>query len=326
MFYAINSNGNRVNINDASTVEEYFCPLCKSKLVIKNGSVYAKHFAHNSHECFDNWNYDMSEWHQHKQSFFESEFCEVVVKHNGETHRADVLIDNTVIEFQHSSITADEFEKRTIFFINAGYRIAWVFDVTKQYISKSIDYLNEDNDFLFRWKKPMEIFSKCPNISDDSKNFALWITWDCGEDKDFLYKIIWTLNNNGRYNLKHFAISPYFIDMNNHVKPDDFFKSQKKYLKEAIDKLKTKHSYHIKYSGENGRKKDDYICPCRNEFGIKIFSQKGCAYCKYCYMIAEKQREDITKWAVYCCYPKQVRELINIDPEYECDRAPFYPI
>lgn len=327
MFFATDSNGNRVSITEAVSTNEYFCPVCKTKLFIKDGLINAKHFYHSKHECLDDWNYDMSEWHRHKQSFFNPDSCEVVVEYNGEMHRADVLINRTVIEFQHSSITAEEFERRTRFFIDAGYRIAWVFDVTDQFKSEAIGFLNEDRDDLYIWKHPIRIFAKCPTITDQSKSFSLWLTWDTEGNFDILNKVIWaTRDDNNEYVLKRFAVSPYLIDMNKEVDIDDFFKSQKDYLSDEIKNLKSQYSYSVKYIGEKGHERAAYICPKRNEFGLKVWSEKGCAYCRYCYMIAEKKRKDEIKWAVYCCYPNQVRELTDARLDYECCQVQFYSL
>ena len=328
MFFAIDSNGNRISVHDTEEKQEYFCPVCKSKLTIRDGSINAKHFAHIANTCLDDWNYDMSEWHHHKQSFFSPEFCEVIVSNSKETHRADVLIDKTVIEFQHSPISADEFEKRTQFFINSGYRIAWVFDVTQQFESEAISCLDENNDNKFLWKHPIKIFSKCPNISDTNKDFALWLNWDINdEDQDMLSKVIWApKDENNQYTLNRFIISPYYIEMSVDIHPDSYFKSQEDYFKEAVKELKQKHNFSIKYCGVKGRKKENYTCNKQNKFGIDLWSENGCAYCRYCYMIAEKKRPAENKWAVYCCYPDEVRELTDTHPGYECIKADIYSL
>ena len=60
----------------------------------------------------DDWKYDMSEWHRGWQSRFPENVREIVVEHRGECHRADILMGGYVIEFQHSPISAGEFERR----------------------------------------------------------------------------------------------------------------------------------------------------------------------------------------------------------------------
>jgi competence CoiA-like predicted nuclease len=63
-------------------------------------------------------NYDMTEWHKNWQKAFPIECNEVYLENNGEVHRADVLIEKrkVVIEFQHSPMSGEEFEKRNAFY------------------------------------------------------------------------------------------------------------------------------------------------------------------------------------------------------------------
>ena len=134
MFYAKDSMGNRVHIADCSNSEKYFCPSCNSPLIIKaeNSKLKRTHFAH-VQKCTDGWTYEgMSEWHSSWQELFPPECREVVVTNNGETHRADVLINGVVIEFQHSPITAEEIAMRNTFYVSCGYKAVWVFDGTTE--------------------------------------------------------------------------------------------------------------------------------------------------------------------------------------------------
>lgn len=69
-------------------------------------------------------------WHASKQSFFGTEHQEVkfsfyhdngkqIVQHN---RRADVCVDETVIEYQHSRITIEEVNSRNIdYIIHSGF-------------------------------------------------------------------------------------------------------------------------------------------------------------------------------------------------------------
>lgn len=58
----------------------YHCPICKGKVVLKNGKIKVPHFAHRDSVCMDNWNYDMSEWHRAWQKIFPEENQEIVIK------------------------------------------------------------------------------------------------------------------------------------------------------------------------------------------------------------------------------------------------------
>ena len=96
-----------------------------------------------SGECTDHWHYDMSEWHRKKQSYFPIENREVVLRHKNKIHRADILINKTVIEFQHSPITAGEFMERNSFFNSLGLRIVWVFDISVAFESNNLIYSDD---------------------------------------------------------------------------------------------------------------------------------------------------------------------------------------
>lgn len=130
MFKAKRKDGSPVWIDDAIKGEGYFCPVCDNPLIIKAvNSQIATHFAHKKWaHCPDIWECDTSEWHKTWQNRFPKECREVVVEKNGIKHRADILINNTVIEFQHSHISHEEILERNEFYLSCGYRVVWIFD------------------------------------------------------------------------------------------------------------------------------------------------------------------------------------------------------
>lgn len=146
MFKAKRKDGTTVWVDDAIKGGEYFCPGCDSPLIIKAvNSDIATHFAHKKGaHCLDNWVYDMSEWHRAWQDKFPEDCREVVLENNGFKHRADVLINNTVIEFQHSPITHEEILERNNFYLSCGYRVVWVFDAT----TPTYKIKNKNNDCI----------------------------------------------------------------------------------------------------------------------------------------------------------------------------------
>lgn len=164
MFVAADKDGNKVLIENAVEGVEYFCPVCGRGVIIKaKGSLaVAQHFAHKKGEsCPDKWRYDMSEWHRTWQNWFPKECQEVVVENNGVKHRADVLINGTVIEFQHSSITAEEIAERNKFYAECGYKIVWVFDAEgkiKNEFDDTIDPMRCREEDLC-WKRAKKEFS-----------------------------------------------------------------------------------------------------------------------------------------------------------------------
>ncbi|MBQ4272258.1 MAG: hypothetical protein IJB95_01195, partial [Clostridia bacterium] len=131
MFIAYDESKKRVDINDADKSKQYYCPICGEKLIIKAKDSLAvkRHFAHKKGaECLDTWQHDMSEWHYNWQCQFPEEYREVVVEKDEKKHRADVLINGYVIEFQHSPISRVEIKERNEFYTNCGYKVIWVFD------------------------------------------------------------------------------------------------------------------------------------------------------------------------------------------------------
>ncbi len=142
MFKAFDENNQSVWIENAVSGKHYFCPMCAQPVFQKRGSERSPHFAHfpsNAKyqyiKCVDSWTYDMTDWHREWQERFPEECREVVVSDkSGKKHYADVLINDTVIEFQHSSLSIDEFRDRNSFYTEAGYKVVWLFDISKEYI------------------------------------------------------------------------------------------------------------------------------------------------------------------------------------------------
>ena len=323
MFSALDNNRCRIDVENAQKGCEYFCPVCGAQLIVRDGELNAKHFAHKAGSCTDTWHYDMSAWHRRMQSCFPLEHQEVVVADGTRCHRADVLVGKTVIEFQHSPISVAEFTDRTRYFQKTGYRIAWVFDLSEQFENEQLFYDDED-DPLMRWKNPYRIFSEGEQITDFSKDYAIWIYLgsEFDEEDEYLNKVIWTQTDaNGHPSMRRFRLSEYYISLaaGQAISPNDFFHSRTDYFFDELKELQSKYRFTVKYIGEKEKPHDAYICPLTpQKFGISISGGTGCAYCRYCYMIVRKKRKKIAKWAVYCCYPTQVREIVNSPFDYEC--------
>lgn len=130
MFFANNALGEKTHITVADINSLYFCPCCNAPMTQRRGNVKTPHFSHKKgYLCTDTWEYEpMSDWHRAWQAQYPLENREVVIKNDIEQHRADVLINHTVIEFQHSTITAKEFAKRNAFYTARGYYVVWLFD------------------------------------------------------------------------------------------------------------------------------------------------------------------------------------------------------
>jgi len=163
MFIANDENNNKISIEQIKQNSSYYCPCCGEPLIIKakNSLAIRPHFAHKKGSDCDDFSHDMSEWHLKWQQWFPKEFREVVVENNGEKHRADVLINNTVIEFQHSPITAKEIARRNNFYLSCGYEVIWVFDAEGQIKNRHRDNIDPSrctNSDLC-WKRAKQQFS-----------------------------------------------------------------------------------------------------------------------------------------------------------------------
>ena len=159
MFYAMNQYGERVHISRVAPEYQYLCPACHREMIVKDkGELVAHHFAHKSRKNCDTWYRNkMSKWHYDMQNLFPESTREVIV-HNedqSEFHVADVLLkDDTrkcVFEFQHSSISIDEFLDRSSFYLKLGYSIIWVFDFRDANNPKYLYYEDVCADSRYRY-------------------------------------------------------------------------------------------------------------------------------------------------------------------------------
>lgn len=333
MVIALDTNGKRIHASEARREMQYYCPVCGKPVILKSGMRNADHFAHIANECVDTWSYDMSEWHIRMQGFFPVDSREVVIKHNGIIHRADVLIENTVIEMQHSPISAEEFNDRNEFFISLGYRIVWIFDVRDKKYSGQIQYLDEDTNTKFKWSHPIRIFNVLgKRLTDYDKSFAIYLDLYDEEDEEItpeIYRIVWTKGNgDDAVDLSRFAICEEGINLADVENLEEFFlplkEKRKKYAVKRLKELKEESvqkgfSCSVKYTGEKGKSKKAYTCDRRREFGLKWSGEKACTYCKYCAMTISKQEDGKNMYAIYCCYPYSYREPSeDAHPGYEC--------
>jgi len=164
MFISLNAIGERVSIEKATPDNNYYCPVCGEPLTIRatNSLAVKTHFAHKRGTiCYDDWVHDMSEWHLSWQKQFPEQYREVVIEKDGIKHRADICINNTVIEFQHSYISGEEIAKRNDFYISCGYQVVWVFDATdeiKNIFEGSLDPMRCRYDDLC-WKRAKKQFA-----------------------------------------------------------------------------------------------------------------------------------------------------------------------
>lgn len=208
MFIAIDENGNRIFASNAKKDTKYFCPVCKTEVRLKDGCSNATHFAHITLDKCDDFSSDMSEWHRKWQSLFPIKNCEHIIQNENEIHRADVCCYGTVIEFQHSPISADEFWRRNDFYTELGYKVVWIFDMADIYngydtssgISISGDWETPyDNGQEFRWKHPWRFLKDfLPQNEKNIDIFLQTVSFDNNpkdENASYIEKVVWVNPN-----------------------------------------------------------------------------------------------------------------------------------
>ena len=162
MFIALDENKNRISIENVREEKRYYCPICGKQLIIraKNSVAIKTHFSHKKGTDCDNFSHDMSEWHLNWQKQFPEKCREVVVSNGEEKHRADVLINGSVIEFQHSPITAEEIARRNRFYTSCGFKVVWVFDANNNIKNEYGETLDpaKCGEFDLCWKRAKRQF------------------------------------------------------------------------------------------------------------------------------------------------------------------------
>ena len=124
MRVALDSSGNRIYASNPVRYMDCFCPVCGEALKHKIGKRVSNYFSHMpDSECAYGKDKDSKcEWHIRMQDYFPKEMQEVrfVDEKTNEVHIADVYIEEskTVLEFQHSPIDPEEFDRRTSFHLS----------------------------------------------------------------------------------------------------------------------------------------------------------------------------------------------------------------
>jgi hypothetical protein len=210
MFIAVkDDDGIRVQAEQADKQLHYHCPLCGMPVVCKQGEKRVWHFAHTKgSDCDQDFKTpDMSEWHRLRQALFLSRCQEVTVvdRNTGEKHRADVMIyGKYVIEFQHSKISSEEFDRRNEFYTRCGYKVIWVFD-----LSDVADHLSAwyyQNTVYYKWKWPWRTWENCDFNQGD---VILLIELEPHTKEELLQKPCWARVTTGvwHYDPDEFSLS-----------------------------------------------------------------------------------------------------------------------
>lgn len=219
--FAYNKDLELVNVDKAKQGEIYSCIFCGTRMIPKLRGVHKiKHFAHKE-KCTETWNYDMSDWHKFWQGFFPGK-TEVVMEREGNKHIADVVLNNTVIEFQHSHISIDEFRDRNDFYTSLGYKVVWLFDLTELFNKEQIK--ETYNDIMFKWSYTRTPFKEMDLRKEKAQIFFQLKDINDNEDK-IIYYPIKQLDNFKFFfsDYKHTLSTNEFIKRIENEQKDDFF-------------------------------------------------------------------------------------------------------
>lgn len=233
MIKAVDCNGVFVSIDDADMGTQYYCPICGQPLIQKRGMVREHHFSHVGQKngssspinCSDLWKYDKSDWHIAWQKRFPVECYEKVLIRGKQKHIADIVINNLVIEFQHSSISLEEFRERNTFYSSCGYSVIWVFDLIDEFNN---GHITDQDDGKYYWSYAKKLFREM-----DLKNelasiyFQLGYDDELGDDELFVEKVTNAYRN----------FSVFYTDLTNALSIEEFLR----YAKEDTGKLLTKN-------------------------------------------------------------------------------------
>lgn len=163
MFFAVDGNGRRVHIDDACGNIEYYCDFCGEPMIIKRGDIRRHHFAHTStNKCETSRDFDgdySSDWHCAWQNEFPKENREIKLLFDNVCHRTDVMVDKTVLELQHSTISKRKFSERNSFYFNLGCRVVWLFDMEMLLDNGKAEYTQHGNRLYFEYKELPKTFS-----------------------------------------------------------------------------------------------------------------------------------------------------------------------
>ena len=171
MYYGLDKNGNNVYIDDAIVTNIYYCPICNTELVQKKADIKAHHFAHKAKINCPYAHREMSDWHLEWQSHY-GRHREILCRSGNEIKIADVLINDTVIEFQHSPISYDEVESRTLFHTGNNRKIIWLFDFREKFSRWSITPATTEDIPNSLWRKYSFSFAELKKL--ECKNIYYW--------------------------------------------------------------------------------------------------------------------------------------------------------
>lgn len=309
MQFAIDPSKNRIHAKDAAKEVTYLCPICEKELSLKKGQVLAPHFAHYPNKrCIDSWKYDESGWQQNHQRAFPPEVQEVMVKCEGEIHRADILIGNTVILFQHEPITANFFYTKTNFFQKADKTVFWVFDIEASYAAKELRQNPKNRDFLF-WDNPLPCLKKF--VPQKSERVSVFLSIS---DRKLL-KVEWAAPDASFTRIIHDAGFAPDLSSEDGIQQAAMNKAQR------FDNLREKNRPWQKKaaSTQSAPEKQWHICNATGTWHLD-----KCKTCEHNLVNEFRSKSKYHNGGLffYCCYPRVVNPVVAKENEPSVAKVP----
>ena len=158
MIVALDENQHRVLASKADRKQSYFCQECGDRLSLRQGEIRRPHFAHKKSTSCESAHRNKTDWHYDWQELFGLDNAERAIQTAGIKHIADILIGDTVIEFQHSRISEKDICERNEFYRLHNLRTIWVFDCRKDCENGELFAYERRPEFnwLFEWRKPIK--------------------------------------------------------------------------------------------------------------------------------------------------------------------------
>ncbi len=228
MLIAYDKDGNRLFASSGVHYTECYCPVCGETLRHRQGNHNMHHFAHlpNSRCTYGKDSDGKCEWHIRMQALFSPDAIEYRFN-DPETgkvkHIADVFLENsnTVIEFQHSPISDEDFLSRTNFHLLSGRRIVWIFDERKpdSFWGKLKVGPFRESDYRFIWSRPRKVLSSGPALTSKIQfsDYSVCLSIRDG-DNEVMRINSWDIDS------KMTTLVPQPIVISGDMNTDDFFR------------------------------------------------------------------------------------------------------
>lgn len=159
------------------------CPMCDGIVIAKCGELKMWHWAHLQTTPHCTSEHEETPWHRMWKDQFTECAQEIVREVNGKRHRADVIFDGVVYEFQSKSLRPEEMLERERFWCELGYDFVWIIRAPGAEL-RARPYCKEPAPWkAYTWMNPWGGFrdTVCPVIIDRCDDWLVvcsYIEWD----------------------------------------------------------------------------------------------------------------------------------------------------